>query len=200
MGYDPFYGEAVYSPEDQARIDALRQWDQEQREAAHLAEIEARYEEQVAAEEQYRHDTQSADLMSQVDAVQRQLGRVLTGKELRALAPEIAEQVNAEREPNVYDAIGQIQAEGQSWADLGTRQGRVEHMLNLAEDAKREQAGVDLLGPPAASSEAYDLNDRDDRVAWMTDKMAGADVDGREYRSGSEEAPPEAAMTEGGEA
>lgn len=190
MSFDFNYSEPVrLSPEDQDLVDfvhnVVRQ-EEEQAFAAALAQRE--FEENQVAAELLRAEAE-AGVIQQVGALERQLGRGLAPSEIQAIGEQIAEYTNAGRDPDIYDAVGQLASEGKPLLDIDKRSDRVQIMTQQAQENERAQAsrvdlGTHLASTPEPSLEAYDLGRHEDRVAFAMDKLAGADVEGRTYEAG----------------
>jgi hypothetical protein len=210
MGYDPYFQnylrqiaggeEPSYEPqvyrvgEIEARIAEAEAWAYQQ--AAEQAQAQAA--QQHAENEQYLELQRLTDVAQQAQSLETQLGRALTGDEMRSIAGRLSEYVDAGREPDINAAFEHLQAEGMPTIDLDKRQDRLDYVTARFNDAERlDKTGdvMDLLEPDREPSrEAYDLDTHEDRVAWMTDQANGIDTTGRTYEStGSTDAGQEAA-------
>jgi hypothetical protein len=177
MGYDPYYygDDLPLRPEDRELLDSVRDiMAREQHE--HAAEADA-------AEAQAAHDQQLKDIVLQLGEAEAQIGRPLTGQEVRAVSEKLWDYGQVDREPDVYAALEQLEAEGRPLIATDDHSGRVKLMMSLTEDRDAREQGVDpydILTPPEPSREFYDMSTNDGRTAWMVDRKGGADVDERQ--------------------
>lgn len=105
------------------------------------------------------------DAAHQAQRLQAQLGRDLTVREAQAIGERIAHEAEQGRHIDVAAAYYSVLSEGKIREfDPARHQDRVDLALERLQDEQ---------GPRTAREDGYDMNDRDQRVQFMTDRMAG---------------------------
>lgn len=135
------------------------------------------------------------DMRVQADHLEAALGRPLLVEERRRIAHQVYTDVEAgDARPDLYDAAHK--SGGLLDLDGGTRgqnhEARVEFMAQRMRDNERvtnAAVGLDDLtySEPPATADFYDLDNRAERQAFMSDRLRGATDAGSAYSSSDPE-------------
>lgn len=122
-------------------------------------------------------DVWAANVSRELENLEASLGRPLTQPEAYRILDDHQRDFAAGVQPDVWKS-----AANANLADNSTHEGRVQHMTELMGDRARPED--ELYDPaPKPSRDVYDLDQVEDRHAYMADRVNGADVEHLAYRS-----------------
>jgi hypothetical protein len=121
-------------------------------------------------------EIETVDLMRQLEREAAKRGFDFTRAELLPLFERAREHLEAGREINVPAIMEELRAEGQPPPNLDKPQDRQEWMVQRLQDDERDARQQQLDEPDPGSLDAYNEDDRHERVLRMSEQLEGKDV------------------------
>jgi hypothetical protein len=129
------------------------------------------------------HDAVVRDVEAQTASLGNMIGRTLTTSEARRIAEVVGNEVAAGREPDVFTAVNQLEAEGRGLTDIGSVQGKIDLATAYVDEARNTAQGREADDNRARAAEHYDLSTTNGKTDAVLDQLAGHDFTGRTYDS-----------------